>query len=70
MADYRTANVIPREDIVLSASIAEFKREVLRRYGNVKGSLAALKNQDGLYAQEHRRMAAMYEAVLQVIDEA
>ncbi len=55
--------------IIWPASAVLFKRDILNRYGRVKGALAVLKNQDSLYFQEHRRLAALYEAVLQVIDE-
>lgn len=59
-----------RDDIIWSASIRALDAEICRRAVHVKKSLAALKNQDGLYADEHRRLIALFREILVVIRKA
>lgn len=58
-----------KTDIMWSASYKAFRADIAQRRGRVVGSLASLQNQTGLYAVEHRRLIAMYNSVLDVIDD-
>jgi hypothetical protein len=51
-------------------SIEAFARDVAKRLRAVEKSLGSLQNQDGEYANHHRRLLGMYGAVKATVDEA
>lgn len=56
------------DDIVWTATVSQFKAEMVRRRNAVTRSLNALSNKDGAYAREHRKMIRLYADVLDVVD--
>lgn len=52
---------------VWTASYNDFRTSMLDRLHRVEKSLASLKNQGSAYADDHRRLIAMYSDVLKVV---
>jgi len=59
---------LEKTDIIWNATYKAFYGDMLARRARVSKSLASLKNQTGLYADEHRRVLAMYDEVIQVVE--
>ena len=59
-----------KDDIIWKASIAGLRAtlNLHSRIGSAKDSLASLKNQTGLYAEEHRALIRLYEDIATAID--
>lgn len=55
--------------IAWTATVTQFRLEMVRRRDRVKASLSALSNKDGAYASEHRKMIRLYADVLDVVDQ-
>ena len=56
------------DDIIWSASIKALRRDFRVRIARLKLSVASLKNQTGLYADEHRAMISLYDDIATAID--
>ncbi len=59
-----------KDDIIWNASIKGLRAtlKLHSRIGSAKDSLASLKNQTGLYAEEHRALIRLYEDIAAAID--
>lgn len=55
-------------DIIWNATIASRLADETGRRTRVAKSLSALQNQSGLYAEEHRRVIAMTDEIIAVIE--
>lgn len=55
-------------DIAWTATVSQFRSEIVKRRDRVTKSLNALSNKDGAYAREHRKMIRLYADVLDVVD--
>ncbi len=60
-------NVI-KDDIIWKASIAGMRARYQERVSLTQKSLDSLKNQTGLYADEHRAMIRLYQDIATAID--
>jgi hypothetical protein len=56
------------DDIIWNASIKAFRQDIEGRRDRAIKSLNGLKNKDGLFASEHRKLCRLYGDVLDVID--
>jgi hypothetical protein len=59
---------VVKDNIIWRQSYSDFHKSMLDRLHLASNSLGSLKNQDSLYADEHRRLIAMYAAVLDVVE--
>jgi hypothetical protein len=50
---------------VYEASVKSLASDLLARKKRVEKSLISLKNQDGWYADDHRRMLKLYNALIE-----
>ncbi len=59
-----------KDDIMWNASIKGLRAtlKLHSRIGSAKDSLASLKNQTGIYAEEHRALIRLYEDIANAID--
>ena len=57
-----------KDDIIWAASIKGMRKDFDGRWYRAKKNLDQLKNQGGIYADEHRAMIRLYEDILTAID--
>lgn len=56
--------------IIFGPTIRERLREERNRKSRAEESLGMLKNQGSLYAEEHRRIIAVYDEIITIIERA